>query len=90
MAAKASVENITSQTNGLERSAHSSVGTRMEMQMSTPPMVGVPPFFWCALRALFADVLADLELAQPLNDVWADEQADQQRRQAREDGAKRE
>ena len=27
-------------------------------------MVGVPAFFWMRLRAVFADVLADLKLAQ--------------------------
>ena len=37
------------QTKGLLRSAHSRVGTTMEMTISTPPMVGVPAFFWCAL-----------------------------------------
>ena len=42
-----------------------------------------------ALRTFFADVLADLKLAQAINDIWPDEQADEQRRQAREDAAKR-
>ncbi len=49
MAAKARVEQTTSQTKTLLRSAHSSVGTTMEMAISTPPMVGVPAFFWWAL-----------------------------------------
>ncbi len=40
---------MTNQTKGLERSLHSSVGRRMAMQMSTPPMVGVPAFFWWSL-----------------------------------------
>jgi hypothetical protein len=42
-----------------------------------------------ALRTFFADVLADLELAQAINNVWPNEQANEQRRQAREDAAKR-
>ena len=49
MAPKAAVENITTQIKGFDRSAHKKVGSRMAMQMSTPPMVGVPAFFWCAL-----------------------------------------
>ena len=57
------------------------------MQMSTPPMVGVPPFFWCALRTFFSNVLADLKLAQPLDHERPDEQADEQSRQARKDAA---
>ncbi len=48
MAPKAAVENITTHTKGLDRSAHSRVGNRMAMQISTPPIVGVPAFFWCA------------------------------------------
>ena len=48
---------------GIAESAHSRVGTTMEMTISTPPMVGVPAFF-CGPGALFADVLADLEFAQ--------------------------
>ena len=42
-----------------------------------------------ALRTFFADVLADLKLAQPINDKRPDQQADQQRRQARKDAAER-
>ena len=45
MAPNASVDSIATQTKMLVRSAHSSVGSRLEMTMSTPPMVGVPPFF---------------------------------------------
>ena len=41
------------------------------------------------LGAVFADVLANLELAQLLNDVGPDEQRDQQRREGGESGAKR-
>ena len=83
------MDSTTIQTNGFDRSAHSSVGTRIEMQISTPPIVGVPAFFWCALRAFFADVLADLKLAQPLDHERPDQQADEQRRQAGKRGAKR-
>ena len=89
MAPKASVEHITSQTKGLERSLHSSVGKRMAMQMSTPPMVGVPAFFWCALRTVLADVLADLKFAQLLNHKRPDEQGDQHRGKTGKGGAKR-
>jgi hypothetical protein len=32
--------------------------------ISTPPMVGVPGLLMMRLRAVFADVLADLKLAQ--------------------------
>jgi hypothetical protein len=53
------------------------------MQISRPPIVGVPAFFWCAFRAIVAHVLADLELAQFFDHVRADDQGDQQRRQAR-------
>ena len=42
------------------------------------------------LGAVFADVLADLEFAQLLDDVRADEQRDQQRRERGEGRAKRE
>ena len=37
----------------------------MEMMIRTPPMVGVPAFA-VRLRPFFADILPDLELAQPL------------------------
>ena len=47
MAPKASVENTVIHTNGLAGSDHSTVGSRMAMQISTPPMVGVPVFFRC-------------------------------------------
>ena len=43
--AEGQVESIASQTKGLLRSDHSRVGTRIEMQISTPPIVGVPAFF---------------------------------------------
>ena len=46
-------------------------------------------FLLVRLRSLFADVLADLKFAQPLNDVRTNQQPDQQCRQAGEDGAKR-
>ena len=42
------------------------------------------------LRAVFADVLADLEFAELLDDVGADKHRDQQRGQGCEDRAKRE
>ena len=45
--------------------------------------------FLVALRAFFADVLADLKLPQPLDDERPDQQPDQQRRQARKHAAKR-
>ena len=47
-------------------------------------------FFLVRLRAVFADVLADLEFAQLLDDVGPDEQRDQQRGEGGEGGAKRE
>ena len=47
-------------------------------------------FFLVRLRAVFADVLADLEFAQLLDHVGADEHGDQQRRERGKDGAKRE
>ena len=53
-------------------------------------MVGVPDFFMVGLGAVFADVLADLEFAQLLNDVRADEERDEQRRERGKGGAKRE
>ena len=60
------------------------------MQMRTPPMVGVPAFFWCSFGALLPPyVLADLELVQLLNHVGADEQGDQQRRERGKCGAER-
>ena len=42
------------------------------------------------LRAVFADVLADLEFAQLLDDVGADEERDEQRGERRKGGAKSE
>ena len=42
------MESVTIQISGSERSAHNSVGSSTEIAMSTPPMVGVPAFFWCA------------------------------------------
>ncbi len=45
-------QNMASHTKGLDRSAQRNVGNRIAMQMSTPPMVGVPAFFWCALGPL--------------------------------------
>ena len=47
-------------------------------------------FFLVRLRAVFADVLADLEFAQLLDDVGADEECDQQRGKRGKDGAKSE
>ncbi len=47
MAPYASVEKTTTQTSGFAGSDHSTVGSRMAMQMSTPPIVGVPVFFMC-------------------------------------------
>ena len=52
------------------------------MTISTPPMVGVPPFFRWRLRPVVAHILANLELAQPLDHKRPDQQPDQQRRQA--------
>src|SRR5215469_4891732 len=49
MAPNAVVEQTAIQTKGLLGSDHSTVGSRMAMAMSTPPMVGVPDFFWCDL-----------------------------------------
>jgi hypothetical protein len=51
-------------------------------------MVGVPPFFRWRLRPVVAHILADLELAQPLNHERPDQQPDQQRRQAGKHRAK--
>ena len=47
MAPNASVEKTVIHTNGLPGSAQSTVGSRIAMMMSTPPMVGVPDFFRC-------------------------------------------
>ncbi len=47
-----------------------------------PPIVGVPAFCVVALRALLADVLAELALAQELDELRAQEDADQQRGRA--------
>ena len=47
MAPKASVEKTVIQTKGLAGSDQSTVGSRMAMTISTPPMVGVPDFFRC-------------------------------------------
>jgi hypothetical protein len=60
----------------------------MAMQISTPPMVGVPDFLQVRLRPVFADVLADLELAQLLDHPRPDEERDQQRRERGKGGAK--
>jgi hypothetical protein len=46
MAPKATIENIASQMKRLLKSAHRMVGTSTEITISTPPMVGVPAFFW--------------------------------------------
>ena len=40
------MEKIAIQTKGLLGSDQSTVGRRMAMAMRTPPMVGVPDFFW--------------------------------------------
>ena len=47
MAPKAIVEKTVIQIKGFPGSAQSTVGSRIAMQMSTPPMVGVPVFFRC-------------------------------------------
>ncbi len=47
MAPKANVEATVTHTNGFEGSDQSTVGSRIAIQMSTPPMVGVPVFFRC-------------------------------------------
>ena len=60
----------------------------MAMVISTPPMVGVPAFFWCALRAFFADVLPDLEFAQLADDGRTDDQSHEESGQAGESSAK--
>ena len=52
------------------------------MQISTHPSSACP-LLLVALRPLFADVLPNLKLAQPLDHERPDQQADQQRRQAR-------
>ena len=50
----------------------------------TPPIVGVPAFSMVALRAVLADLLAELALAQELDELRAEEDADQQRGRAAE------
>ena len=90
MAPKAAVARTAIHTNGLAGSDQRSVGNRMAMAMSTPPMVGVPDFFWCDCGSVFADVLADLEFAQFFDHIRADEKSDQKRRAGRKGGAKRE
>ena len=57
--------------------------------ISTPPMVGVPAFFWCDLRAFLADVLADLKLAQLADQPRPQRDAQEQRREAGESRAER-
>ena len=38
-------EHALKDTSGSDRSLHNNVGTRIEMQINTPPIVGVPLFF---------------------------------------------
>ncbi len=90
MAPKASVEETVIQTKGLEGSDQSTVGRTMAMTMSNTAHGGRAGFFLVRLGAVFADVLADLEFAQLLDDVRADEQRDEQRGERREGGAERE
>ncbi len=47
MAPNAAVEKTVIQTKGLAGSDHRTVGNRTAMAISTPPIVGVPDFFWC-------------------------------------------
>ena len=54
MAPNASVANTVIHTNGLAGSDQSIVGSRMAMQISTPPIVGVPVFFRVRLRPVVA------------------------------------
>ena len=69
------------QTNGLAGSDHSTVGSRMADADEHAAHGGRAGFFQMRLRPVFADELADLELAQLLNDPGADEQRDEQRRE---------
>ena len=54
------------------------------MMISTPPMVGVPAFLLVRLRPFLADMLADLEFAQLADQPRAEDDAQEQRRQAGE------
>ena len=56
------------------------VGSRMAMTDKDAAHGGRARFLLVRLRPVFADVLADLEFAQLLDDVRADEQRNQQRR----------
>ena len=50
----------TTQTKRFDRSAHSSVLTKIAMRISMPPMVGVPALEKWRLRPVVAHHLADL------------------------------
>ncbi len=64
MAPKVTSPAMATHTAGTCRLAHNSVEITIAAQISKPPMVGVPAFFWCDCGSVFANVLADLELAQ--------------------------
>ena len=50
--------------------------------------MGVPAFFWCDLRPVFANVLADLKLAQLRDQPGPQRQTKKQRRQRGKRSAK--
>ena len=58
----------------------SGTGSQTAKKMISPPIVGVPAFARCPCGALLADVLAELAQAQELDELRAEEDADQQRR----------
>ena len=88
MPPNASVVPKVSHTKMLLRSDQSSVGTTMQRMISTPPMVGVPALAWCALRPVFADVLADLKFLELADQPRAQRQGKKQRGHAGVGGSK--
>ena len=54
-------------------------GTRSARRITSPPIVGVPALSWWPAGPLLADVLAELVLAQELDELRPEEHADEQR-----------
>ena len=68
----------------LRRLAQSSVGTRIETQMSRPPMVGVPALERCDSGPVFTNRLTDLELPQAPNQPRPQQNPQAEGRKARQ------
>ncbi len=88
-AESASVETITSQTNGLLRSAPQQRRQQDGNADQHAAHSRRARFLLMILGAVLANVLADLKLAQFLDDERSDEKRDQQRRETGEGSAKR-